>query len=147
MTFRVFSQLPELSPVRLVQAATRFFEASLEVLAQPSDGVLRLRISSARLGFSADFAVETRPKTPEDQAAAARAELNGRSGGMAALCERCAHVWCVEASDGGTALYNLCAILASVALGPVLPPDDSALFGVRGAMERVERLSGRSLSR
>ena len=45
------------------------------------------------------------------------------------------------------ALLNLCAILASVALGPVLTPDESALFGVRGAMERVEAVVGRSLRR
>jgi hypothetical protein len=61
---------------------------------------------------------------------------------MAALARRCASVWQVEpqAPESEAATHNLCAIMASVALGPVLPPDDSTLFGVRGAMERVERL-------
>ena len=67
---------------------------------------------------------------------------------MAALAGRCQFVWWLSpGAEESPPLLNLCAILASVALGPVLPADESALFGVRGAMERFERLVGRSLSR
>jgi hypothetical protein len=91
----------------------------------------------------------SRAATAEDQAAARRAEERGRSAGMSALAERCRFVWVIsplsEAPEA--AVLNLCAVLASAALGPVLPPDESALFGVRGGMERVEALCGRSLLR
>lgn len=147
MTYRVFAQRAELDPALLVRQATRFFEGVLEVLEQPSTGVLRIRITSPRRGYSAEFTLRTREKTRDDDDAAARAEQNSRAGGMAALAERCPHVWTVDGEAEGAALFNLCAVLASVALGPVLPADESALFGVRGAMERVEALTTRSLLR
>jgi hypothetical protein len=61
---------------------------------------------------------------------------------MATLAARCPTVWLIDECEprSQAALLNLCAILASVALGPVLPDDDSTLFGVRGAMERVAKL-------
>jgi hypothetical protein len=61
---------------------------------------------------------------------------------MASLAERCPTIWDVEpvGEDSELARLNLCGILAAVALGPVLPDDGSTLYGVRGAMERVERL-------
>ena len=70
------------------------------------------------------------------------AEARGRAAGMSLLADRCPTIWDVEpsAEDNELARLHLCAILASVALGPVLPDDGSTLFGVRGAMERVQRL-------
>jgi hypothetical protein len=61
---------------------------------------------------------------------------------MFQLAERCPTIWEVSAIDADSELarLNLCAILAAVGLGPVLPDDCSTLFGVRGAMERVEKL-------
>jgi hypothetical protein len=44
-----------------------------------------------------------------------------------------------EGEATGTAELQLSALLASVALGPVLPEDESTLYGVRGAMERAEK--------
>ena len=71
------------------------------------------------------------------------AEARGRAAGMAALAERCGQVWTIESvgeSDAIDATYlTLAAICASVALGPVLPPDGSTLFGVRGAIERRDK--------
>lgn len=147
MTYRVFTQTEALDPALLVRQATRFFEGVLEVLEEPGPGALRVRIMSPRRGFSSEYTLRTRAKSAEDDAAAARAEARGRAGGMAALAARCAHVWTVEGDAQGPALLNLCAVLASVALGPVLPADESTLFGVRGAMERVEALTTRSLLR
>jgi hypothetical protein len=160
MNYRVFTQTPEggIDPAALVRTATRHFEASLEILGaeepvSPAAGRtgVSLRLVSARRGFSRDFSVLSRATTAEDWAAARRAETLGRSAGMSALAERCHFIWVISVGTGtgaeGAALLNLCAILASAALGPVLPPDESALFGVRGAMERVEASTGRSLMR
>jgi hypothetical protein len=157
MSYRVFTQTPDggIDPALLVRTATRHFEASLEILSAEEPPALGagsarvgLRLVSARRGFSQDFGLLSRPATEADWAAARRAEVNGRSAGMSALAERCRFIWLVESeSEASVALFNLCAVLASAALGPVLPPDESALFGVRGAMERVEALGGRSLFR
>ena len=148
MSYRVFAQVARPDPAALVRSATRYFEASLEILSQPSEASLALRVSSERRGYSTDFVITSRTKSAEDQAAALRAELQGRSAGMASLAGRCEFVWWLDDSTTESPpLLNLCAILASVALGPVLPADESALFGVRGAMERFERLVGRTLSR
>lgn len=156
MDYRVFTQTPEggIDPALLVRTATRHFEASLEILGaeepvSPVTGAagVTLRLVSARRGFSQDFKVLRRAATAEDWAAARRAEERGRSAGMSALAERCQFVWVISAGAEGAALLNLCAILASAALGPVLPPDESALFGVRGAMERLEARTGRTLMR
>lgn len=147
MTYRVFAQTVLLDPALLVRQATRFFEGVLEVLEQPSLDALRVRITSQRRGFSGEFLVQTRLKRAEDDAAAERAELNGRAGGMAALAKRCTHVWTLDGDSEDAALFNLCAVLASIALGPVLPPDESTLFGVRGAMQRVEALTFSDLRR
>ena len=158
MGYRVFSQAPSegIDPALLVRTATRHFEASLEILGAeppPTAGagstLVRLRLVSARRGFEQNFALSCRAATAEDWAAARRAEQNGRSAGMSSLAERCRTIWDVSADSGSSELgvLNLCGILAAAALGPVLPPDESALFGVRGAMERVDALSGRSLLR
>jgi hypothetical protein len=68
---------------------------------------------------------------------------------MSALAERCLTIWEISAESAPSelALLTLCGVLAAAALGPVLPPDESALFGVRGAMERADALGGRSLHR
>jgi hypothetical protein len=158
MSYRVFTQTPDgvIDPALLVRSATRHFEASLEILSaeprtvEPSASAsVTLRLSSARRNFSNNFKVLSRTTREEDWAAARRAEVRGRSAGMSALADRCGFVWWIEEQTEGppAAMLNLCAVLASAALGPVLPPDESALFGVRGAMERVEALCGASLFR
>jgi hypothetical protein len=84
--------------------------------------------------------VAARGTLPEDLAAAERAEVAGRAAGMAALAARCKTLWEVEPVgdvDAAT-LHAFCALLASVALGPVMPPDESTLYGVRGAMQRAK---------
>src|SRR5216683_3152752 len=46
-----------------------------------------------------------------------------------------------RAASSEAAYLTLAAVCASVALGPVLPPDHSTLFGVRGALERRDKLA------
>ncbi len=108
-----------------------------------------VRLESPSGGYSGNFQLVVRSARLEDHADADRAELAGKAAGMAGLARRCQSLWEVRAAASAppwgddAALLNLCAILASVALGPVLPADLSTLFGVRGAMERVERVIGK----
>jgi hypothetical protein len=101
-----------------------------------------------------------RNRTDADLLEARHAEELSRAAGMAALAERCPTV--LEVTELATVgqparaapakpaegheklLLELCALLAFVALGPILPPDGSALFGVRGARARAERLRAAS---
>ncbi len=140
--FVVFSQLPgELAPFeQLAAQAGRFFATSLDLLSRGAETV-ELRLRGERPRFEQAFAIRTRPTTPDDRAVAAQAEARGRAFGMAELAGRCPRVWelAPAAPLGSTlemATLTLCAICASVALGPVLPPDHATLFGVRGAIER-----------
>ncbi len=168
MAVRIFAQSPaKLDLARFLTAARTHFSATLEVLGadeQLTSAVLRLE--SARHGYSGSYRVSARAALEEDYLAADRAEVRGRAAGMATLARRCPSVWEIgrdiegelddELSRNGSPneswneppLVNLCAILASVALGPVLPEDGSSLFGVRSSMERLEQLLGqRSLLR
>ncbi len=138
---RVFSQQPDLLAAlpKLLQHARRFFAAELEVLA--SSPAVRLRLDSARYPGHGTFRIEAREATADDRFAAEAAEARGRAGGMALLAARCPAIWVVtpESDVTGSAELQLTALLASVALGPVLPADESTLYGVRGAMERAEK--------
>jgi hypothetical protein len=86
--------------------------------------------------------ITSRRVTDDDLMPARLAEQRGRAAGMATLAERCPTIWEVASlgADSELARLNLCGILAAVGLGPVLPDDGSTLYGVRGAMERVEKL-------
>lgn len=153
--YRVFSQsgpgLP--SPAELVARATRLFSIELEVLsAAPAQAVttpsaLSVRICPRPSAAHETLRVEARPARSEDWDAAQRAELCSAAAGMAALARRCSSVWQVHAEFDTPGLLGLCALLANLGLGPVLPPDESTLYGVRGALERLERLLGRRLGR
>jgi len=105
---------------------------------------VEVRLCDEKHGYEGRFSVHCRPSTEHDRADARDAEERGRAAGMATLAARCATIWDVEpvGEDSELARLNLCGILASVALGPVLPDDGSTLYGVRGAMERVGRLLG-----
>lgn len=150
MPTRVFSQQPDLVAAlpRLLQHARRFFAAELDVLGssppdrpQPLDAFVGLRLSSARYPGHGTFRITSRPASADDRFAAEAAEARGRAGGMSELAARCPAVWVVthEGEVTGSAELQLSALLASIALGPVLPEDESTLYGVRGAMERAEK--------
>jgi hypothetical protein len=153
----VFSQseVARVDPAAVCQQAVRYFEARIEFepappgeseeKAVPSTRVgafVLLRLQSVRHGYQATCRVGARSTQPTDLEAAVRAEEKSRAYGMSALASRCPTLLVVEPEPGAeeAGVLNLCAILASLSLGPILPKDRSALFGVRGAMERVERL-------
>jgi hypothetical protein len=150
MPTRVFSQQTDLVAAlpQLLAHARRFFAAEVDVLScspperpEPSLAHVTLRLESARYPGSGTFHIEARRPTEADQAAAQAAEVRGKAGGMAQLAARCAALWVItsEGEITGSAELQLSALLASVALGPVLPADESTLYGVRGAMERAEK--------
>ena len=155
MVTRVFSQQPDLIEAlpKLLAHARRFFAAEIDVLSASSaerpdlaQAFVSLRLESARYPGSGSFRIESRLATAADRAAAQAAETRGKAGGMALLAARCAVLWTItaEGEPSGSAELQLSALLASVALGPVLPSDESTLYGVRGAMERAERASQNS---
>lgn len=144
MFFLVFTQAPEprVDLAGLVRNATRHFQADVEILEERGNAV-RLRLGDAT------FTLHARMSTDSDRARARLAEQRGRAAGMGDLAARCPTVWEME-PDPGTAevgLHLLCAVAASTALGPVLPPDDSTLYGVRGAIQRVDAIRGASLQK
>lgn len=150
MVTRVFSQQDDLVAAlpKVLQHARRFFAAEVEVLSaspvgRPDVSVaeVRLRLSSARYPGSGTFRIESRARTEDDSFAAEAAEARGNATNMSLLAAQCPAVWSItpEADVTGTAELQLSGLLASVALGPVLPADESTLYGVRGAMERAER--------
>lgn len=147
---RVFSQKADLVAAlpELLAHARRFFAAELNVLSasppdrpDPSTAEVVLVLESARYPGAGTFEIRSRATSATDRADAELAEARGRAGGMALLAARCPQVWSVTArgEPSGSAELQLCALLASVALGPVLPRDESTLYGVRGAMERAEK--------
>ncbi|HKY34569.1 MAG TPA: hypothetical protein VJN18_01410 [Polyangiaceae bacterium] len=150
MVTRVFSQQEDLVGAlpKLLQHARRFFAAELEVLSaspvtRPDVSVaeVRMRLSSARYPGSGTFRIDSRRGTDDDRFAAEAAEARGNATNMSLLAAQCPAVWSItpEADVTGSAELQLSALLASVALGPVLPADESTLYGVRGAMERAEK--------
>jgi hypothetical protein len=145
---RVFAQretltldLPE-----LLRATRRYFDATLEVqsLAQSADSgdLVQVLLRAEKHDYEGVLTIHSRKATAEDLVAARDAEQRGRAAGMSNLAERCPTIWEVNSvgTDSELARLNLCGILAAVALGPVLPDDGATLYGVRGAMERVEKL-------
>jgi hypothetical protein len=144
--YLVFSQAPGRFPdfEKLAAQATKFFDSKLE-LVERSGTCLRVRLTALRPPLVGELTIGARNVQKEDLSNARDAEARGRAGGMGALAERCKSVWEVRDVGGAeadlTALLTLCAICASVALGPVLPADHATLFGVRGAIERRDALA------
>ena len=142
---RVFVQRADLNIdlAELLRAARRYFDATIDAQSQsPAGDRAAVELHSEQHGYRGLLSIRSRRTTEHDLNDAQRAETLGRASGMAALAQRCPTIWDVESigEDSELARLNLCAILASVALGPVLPDDGATLYGVRGAMERVERL-------
>lgn len=142
---RVFAQRSELSLdlPELLRATRRYFDSTLDVLSQSEHGErVKVRLVSEKHGYAGNFEIAARAISPADLDDARVAEERGRAAGMSSLAERCHSLWEIHvlSEDAELASLNLCGILASVALGPVLPDDGATLYGVRGSMERVERL-------
>ena len=121
------------------------FQATLLVLAKKADSIGKHEsIGSWLYKVAYRIALRARDVAQDDLSDAREAEARGQAAGMASLAERCARVWEIapaeDANASDAACVALAGICASVALGPVLPPDRSTLFGVRGAMQRLALL-------
>jgi hypothetical protein len=146
---RVFAQREQLSLdlPELLRATRSYFDATLDVQSRSDSApggrdYVEVLLRSEKHGYEGRFSIHTRWASEHDRVDARDAEQRGQAAGMASLAERCPTIWEVEpvGPDAELARLNLCGILAAVALGPVLPDDGSTLYGVRGAMERVDRL-------
>lgn len=151
--YRLFSQqaLDAAALVRGAQGIARGLKPPLELDIQEvhprlaladaaAEEPLWLTLRAARGDVSASYRLLERFPTEEDWAAAKRAEVASQAHGMAGLARRCPRLWEVHPSPAEADLaltLLLCAVAAGVALGPVLPADESALFGVRGARLRA----------
>lgn len=77
-----------------------------------------------------------------DRMRAERADATGGASGMFDLTRRCETAWIVDSEgEGDRAALLLAAVLASVVLGPIVPPTGDELFGVRTARLRLEQRS------
>ncbi|MET0593280.1 MAG: hypothetical protein ABW133_11310 [Polyangiaceae bacterium] len=147
VTYVIFNQEPRGAPPfeKLAANASRFFNSKLELTRREGD-VIVFRLVTTRPAISAEFRLGCRAPTRDDLMRAREAEARGRAAGMSALAEKCRAVWELEAAESESpaeiAYLTLAAICASVGLGPVMPPDGSTLFGVRGAIERRDRAVG-----
>lgn len=143
MPYLVFAQIPEPEvPVDTLRAQARaHFDAELSRIGDGpvADRTVRIAMSSP-LG-SAEFGIEARAATADDRARALAAEERGRAAGMGALAARCPTVFVVQPAPSvqDPQVLELCAVLALVGLGPILPPDGSTLLGVRSARQRAGR--------
>lgn len=132
--------------VKILGNARQFFEAEVEVLDERLEdreqARVGLRLASKKHGYAGTFVLVSRPANESDRLEAVAAEARGRATNMSLLAAKCAFVWEVrpEPDTPEAATLNLCGVLASVALGPVMPADRSTLYGVRGSMERLEKL-------
>jgi hypothetical protein len=86
-----------------------------------------------------------RPRTDDDLFAAEAADRRAGLTGLGDLARRCRMVWLFAVhGDEDLVALRLSAIVASVVLGPILSPDQSALFGVRTARLKLESPRPRS---
>jgi hypothetical protein len=144
VTFLVFSQAADtILPVELLTSrASAHFDAVLSPSGAGEPGVTRFSYSTR--GARGDFDVTVRDAGAADVAAVEQVERTEPTGGLADLALRCKTVWAVEPRGRPPEwlAFEITAVLASIALGPILTPDGSNLLGVRSARERANRLRG-----
>lgn len=142
---------------RWAHQARTFFRAELALTQPKSYPSGATPIADAALvdvapkgGASTRVLVITVPldRAPGVRAAALAAVAAIGGAGMDALVARARRVWQVraavpEGSDARAALA-CAAVLASVYLAPIVPPDEAAIFGVKGARERLEKRGWRT---
>lgn len=135
-------------PGRWAQQARTFLDAEVSVEgATEADIVFSIAPLASGSGPKdpTRVAVRTLPigACPELLAAANRGVDAIGGAGMDVLVARAQRVWQVAlVVDGGDARAPLvaAALLASVLLGPIVPPDEVTIYGVRGARVRLDKL-------
>lgn len=135
---------------RWMHAARAFLNAELSQLDPLGPRAMRLGVSPAR-AIAKVTVVELRAFSVDEVPAvmsAAHAGVRALGGaGMDALVAKARTVWqvglAVEGEGDRRAPLVMAAVLATVLLAPVVPPDEVTVFGVRGARLRLEALGWR----
>lgn len=145
---------PEASPrveaERWAHQAETFFRARIAVVqakrypsgALPMSDALEVDVGRKGEQEATRVLVITTPieRAPDvrEQAALGVQAIGGA--GFDALLARAKRVWQVEARAGQdpNAPLALAAVLALVLLAPIVPPDETTIFGVKGARQRLE---------
>jgi hypothetical protein len=153
--FSLLSPEPDarVDAARWAHQADKFFEARLELAVEKRypAGTLpladRVVVDVAERGAAASTRVSV-VTVPVDRApealAAARAGAQAIGGaGFDAILPRTRRVWQVEVAPGVDARAPLlvAAVIASLLLAPIVPPEGGTIFGVKGARERLARLT------
>ena len=139
------------------QAAT-FFRARLAVVQDkrypagtlPLADVVELDVAPRDVEPTTRVQVVTVPvdRAPEAMRAAAAGAKAIGGAGFDALLPRTRRVWQVRAALVGEgderAPLAVAAVLASLFLAPVVPPEGATIFGVKGARQRLEKLGWRT---
>ena len=131
---------------RWMAAARAHLGAELSLVAPGDDAApWQLGVAPAR-EVGRVTTVRLRTILVEEAPAVREAALRGceaiGGAGMDALVARARRVWQAE-DDGTAAPLVLAAVLANVLLGPVVPPREVTIFGLRGARERLDRAGWR----
>jgi hypothetical protein len=108
-----------------------------EIIAAPFGNALRLYASRGESDVR--VTVVPRAATATDLNAVRDVEQRTRSEGLGDLAARCPLVIELSAEPGTqrSLVLEIAALVASMTLGPVLPLERDAIFGVRGARERA----------
>jgi hypothetical protein len=140
MLFSIFSQSEEpiKNPERLKREAARHFSLELQITSS-NTGDLEFRVARNAEPWAT---LRMRAATATDHRQAHDAERRNDAAGMGGLAQRCPFLLELRRAEAAPEAlgYQLAACIAFVALGPILPEDQSGLLGVRSAMKAAERL-------
>lgn len=136
--------IPRVEPARWAHQARTFLDAIMTVEGGPMSDDLALTVASVRAPRITRVPVQTLPLAdcPAILAAAERGVAAIGGAGMDVLVARATRVWQLARDVDGDPRAPLvaAALLASVLLGPIVPPDEVTIYGVRGARVRLEKL-------
>lgn len=151
-SYLVFAQRPDacLDMAAIKHHAQRFFATKVGVTVDkkyrddaPITDAARVVVASDDGLVSGTRLCFGRGADASDLALVEEAERAQGSTGMALLAQRCPTVWLIETEGGeeDRVALTLAAILASVLLGPIVPPRGDRVFGVRTARLELEKKS------
>ena len=142
--FTIFSPdgAPRVEKARWTHQARTFLEAEVVVVGDVNGMQAETAMLELDVMPSSRVEVRTFPRAdaPELIEAAERGVRVIGGAGFDALVARTQRIWQVSIRSTGDARAPLvvAAMLASVLLGPIVPPDEETIFGVKGARMRLQ---------
>lgn len=140
--------LARVESARFTQQARTFLDAEVVVVGDvsgtlPDIATVELDVAAAGQAKTR-VAVRTFPISPGSELieAAERGVRAIGGAGFDALVARAKRIWQVPVAVDGDprAPLVVAALLASVLLGPIVPPNEETIFGVKGARTRLQAL-------